>query len=176
MPKAARVAAVAVVAAVALAAGVYFALERRTAAVDPAAMSALTRTAFPDLAGDQVSLERWRGKVIVVNFWASWCPPCRDEIPGLVRTQQKFAANGVQIVGIAFDSAAKSRQAATELGINYPVLVAGLETIDLTRKLGNRAGALPYTLILDRQGAPVTSHLGILSEADLERILAPLLG
>jgi len=93
-----------------------------------------------------------------------------------VRTQRKFAANGVQIVGIAFDSAAKSRQAATELGINYPVLIARLETIDLTRKLGNRAGALPYTLILDRQGAPVTSHLGILSEADLERILAPLLG
>jgi len=176
MPKTVRVVAVAAVAAVALATGVYFALERRTVAVDSLAMSALTRTAFPDLAGEQVSLERWRGKVIVVNFWASWCPPCRDEIPGLVRTQRKFAANGVQIVGIAFDSAAKSRQAATELGINYPVLIAGLETIDLTRKLGNRAGGLPYTLVLDRQGVPVTTHLGILSEADLERILAPLLG
>ena len=175
MPKAGRVVAVAAVAALALAAGVYFALDRRTAIADAVAVSALTRTAFPDLAGEQLSLDRWRGKVIVVNFWASWCPPCRDEIPGLVRTQQKFAANGVQIVGIAFDSAAKSRQAATELGINYPVLIAGLETIDLTRELGNRAGALPYTLILDREGAPVTSHLGILSEADLERILAPLL-
>jgi len=176
MPKAARVIAVAAVAAVALAAGVYFALERRTAAVDGVAVSALTRTAFPDLAGEQVSLERWRGKVIVVNFWASWCPPCREEIPGLVRTQRKFAANGVQIVGIAFDSAAKSRQAAAELGINYPVLVAGLEAIDLIRKLGNRAGALPYTLILDRQGLPVATHLGILSEADLERILSGLVG
>lgn len=176
MPRAARVVAVAALAAVALAAGVYIALERRTTAADAAAVSALTRTAFRDLAGEQLSLKRWRGKVIVVNFWASWCPPCREEIPGLVRIQQKFAANGLQVVGIAVDSAEKSRQAATELGINYPVLVAGLETIDLTRKLGNRAGALPYTLILDRQGAPVTSHLGILSEADLERILAPLLG
>ena len=176
MARTARVVAVAAVAAVALAAGVYFALERRTTAVDAVAVSALTRTVFPDLAGEQLSLERWRGKVIVVNFWASWCPPCRDEIPGLVRMQRKFAANGVQIVGIAFDSAAKSRQAATELGINYPVLIAGLETIDLTRKLGNRAGGLPYTLVLDRQELPVTTHLGILSEPDLERILAPLLG
>jgi thiol-disulfide isomerase/thioredoxin len=176
MARARRVVAAVAVAAIALAAGVYLALERRAAAVDAAAVSALTRTTFPDLAGEQVSLERWRGKVIVVNLWASWCPPCREEIPGLVRIQQKFASNGVQIVGIAFDSAAKSRQAAAELGINYPILVAGLEAIDLTRKLGNRAGGLPYTLVLDRQGSPVATHLGILSEADLERILTPLLG
>ena len=176
MARARRVVAAVAVAAIALAAGVYLALERRAAPVDAAAVSALTRTTFPDLAGEQVSLERWRGKVIVVNLWASWCPPCREEIPGLVRIQQKFASNGVQIVGIAFDSAAKSRQAAAELGINYPILVAGLEAIDLTRKLGNRAGGLPYTLVLDRQGSPVATHLGILSEADLERILTPLLG
>jgi thiol-disulfide isomerase/thioredoxin len=170
-----RVAAVAAVAAVALAAGVYIALDRRAAGADAAAVSALAATKFPDLSGEQVSLERWQGQVLVVNLWASWCPPCREEIPGLVRAQQKFASNGVQIVGIAFDSAAKSRQAAGELGINYPVLVAGMEAIDLVRKVGNRTGGLPYTLVLDRQGAPVAAHLGILSEADLERILAPLL-
>jgi thiol-disulfide isomerase/thioredoxin len=176
MPKAGRVAALAAVAALAVAAGVYLALERRATTVDAVAVSALTRTMFPDLAGEQVSLERWQGKVIVVNLWAGWCPPCREEIPGLVRIQQKFAPNGVQIVGIAFDSAAKSREAAAELGINYPVLIAGLEGIDLIRRLGNRAGGLPYTLVLDRKGSPVATHLGILSEADLERILAPLLG
>ncbi len=176
MRKAARVIAAAAVAVAALAAGLYYALERRAGAIDTAAVSALTRTAFPDLAGEQLTLERWQGKILVVNLWASWCPPCREEIPGLVRAQQKFAANGVQIVGIAFDSAAKSRQAAAELGINYPVLVAGMEAIDLVRKVGNRQGGLPYTLVLDRRGAPVAAHLGILSEADLERILKPLLG
>jgi thiol-disulfide isomerase/thioredoxin len=175
MPRAWRIVAIGAVAALALAAGVYFALERR-GAIDTAAVSALTRTTFPDLAGNQISIERWHGQVVVVNLWASWCPPCREEIPGLVRIQQRFASNGVQIVGIAFDSAAKSRQAAAELGINYPVLVAGLEAIDLIRKVGNKAGALPYTLVLDRQGQPVATHLGILSEADLERILKPLLG
>jgi thiol-disulfide isomerase/thioredoxin len=176
MRRAVRTAAVAAVAAVALAAGVYFALERAATAVDPAAVLALTRTALPDLAGTETSLGQWRGKVLVVNFWASWCPPCREEIPGLVRIQRRFAANGVQLVGIAIDSAAKSRQAAAELGINYPVLVAGFEAVDLTRKLGNPIGALPYTLVLDRKGTVIRTHLGILSEADLERILGPLLG
>jgi thiol-disulfide isomerase/thioredoxin len=175
MPSRAVVVAVAVVAAAALATGVYLGLERRAAGIDAAGVSALAATKFPDLSGDQVSLEGWRGKILVVNLWASWCPPCREEIPGLVRAQQRFASNGVQIVGIAFDSAAKSRQAAEELRINYPVLVAGMEAIDLVRKVGNRAGGLPYTLVLDRQGAPVAAHLGILSEPELERILTPLL-
>jgi thiol-disulfide isomerase/thioredoxin len=176
MPRAVRLLALAALAAAAVAGGVYVALEQRRAAADEAAVSALAHTLFPDLAGEPVSLERWRGQVLVVNLWASWCPPCRDEIPGLVRVQRRFASNGVQIVGIAFDSAAKSRQAALELGINYPVLVAGLDGIDLIRKLGNRAGGLPYTLVLDRQGKAVATHLGILSEAELERILAPLVG
>jgi thiol-disulfide isomerase/thioredoxin len=176
MPRPGWIVALAAVAAGARAARLYIAGAQRTAAADAAAVSALTLTKFPDLAGESVSLERWHGKVIVVNLWASWCPPCRDEIPGLVRVQQKFAAKEVQIVGIAFDSAAKSRQAAAELGINYPVLIAGLESIDLVRKLGNRQGGLPYTLVLDRRGTAVATHLGILSEAELERILQPLLG
>jgi thiol-disulfide isomerase/thioredoxin len=114
--------------------------------------------------------------VVVVNFWASWCPPCREEIPGLVRIQHKFAANGLQVVGIAVDSVEKSRQAAGEMGISYPVLVAEVQIIDVTRRLGNRAGGLPFTVVLDRDGRLVTTHLGLLSEAQLERLVRPLLG
>ena len=170
------VAATAAVAALALAAGLYFGIEQRAGAPDPAAVSALTSVDLPDLAGSRATLERWRGKVIVVNFWASWCPPCREEIPGLVRIQQKFAANGLQVVGIAVDSVDKSRQAAGEMGISYPVLVAEVQIIDVTRRLGNRAGGLPFTVVLDRQGRLVTTHLGLLSEAQLERLVTPLLG
>ena len=111
-----------------------------------------------------------------MNFWASWCPPCREEIPGLIRIQQKLAANGLQVVGIAVDSVDKSRQAATEMAIGYPILVAEVEIIELTRRLGNRAGGLPFTVVLDREGRLVTTHLGLLSEAQLERLVAPLLG
>jgi thiol-disulfide isomerase/thioredoxin len=131
---------------------------------------------LPEIAGGRATLERWHGKVIVVNFWASWCPPCREEIPGLVRIQQKFATNGLQVVGIAVDSVDKSRQAAGEMGISYPVLVAEVQIIDVTRRLGNRAGGLPFTVVLDRDGRLVTTHLGLLSEAQLERLIKPLLG
>jgi len=170
------VAATAAVAAFALAAGLYFGIEHGAGTPDRAAVLTLTRTDLPDLAGGRATLERWRGKVVVVNFWASWCPPCREEIPGLIRIQQKLAANGLQVVGIAVDSADKSRQAATEMSISYPVLVAEVQIIDVTRRLGNRAGGLPFTIVLDRDGRLVTTHLGLLSEGELERLVAPLLG
>ena len=175
MRKTVRIVAAAAVAAIALAAGIYVRQESRTPAADSASVLALTRASFKDYAGQADTLERWKGKVVVVNFWASWCPPCREEIPGLTRIQTRFAANGLQVVGIAVDSAAKAREAATELGVNYPVLIAGMETIDLTRRLGNRAGALPFTLVLDRNGSLIASHLGILTEAQLAQIVAPLL-
>lgn len=170
----ARVALIAAVAALALAAGVYLRLEHRTPAPDAAAVLALIHQPFKDYSGDAETIERWKGQVLVVNFWASWCPPCRDEIPGLVSVQKRFAANGVQVVGIAVDSPAKAREAAAELGVNYPVLIAGMETIDLTRRLGNRVGALPFTVVLDRSGRLVKSHLGILTEAELTALVTPL--
>lgn len=164
------------VAAIALAAGVYLRLESRSGQPGPDAVLALTKAEFKDLSGQPGSLERWRGRVMVVNFWASWCPPCREEIPGLVKISGQFAANGLQVVGIAVDSADKAQESAKELGVSYPVLVAGLEVIDLTRRLGNKAGGLPFTVILDRHGNLVRTHLGLISEAELARIIAPLLG
>ncbi len=174
MRKPARVALAAAVAALALAAGVYLRLEQRTQSPDAGAVLALTQQSFSEYSGDSATLERWRGRVLVVNFWASWCPPCREEIPGLVSVQKRFAAKGLQVVGIAVDSAAKAREAAEQLGVNYPVLIAGMETIDLTRRLGNRVGALPFTVVLDRNGRIVKSHLGLLTEAELTALVAPL--
>ena len=176
MAKTFTIAATAAIAALALAAGLYFGIEHRAETPDPGAVFALTRMDLPELAGGRATLERWRGKVVVVNFWASWCPPCREEIPGLIRIQQKLAANGLQVVGIAVDSVDKSRQAAAEMAISYPVLVAEVQIIDVTRQLGNRAGGLPFTIVLDREGRLVATHLGLLSEAQLERLIRPLLG
>jgi len=164
------------VAATALAAGGYLGLTRyATDAPGDAASAVLARTVLPDLAGKQVALKTWQGKVLVVNFWATWCAPCRREIPGLIAIQRERAANGLQIVGIAVDQADKVQTYAKEMGINYPILVAGMEGASLSRELGNRTGALPFTIVLDRGGQVVKSHLGMITEEELTKILAPLL-
>jgi thiol-disulfide isomerase/thioredoxin len=139
------------------------------------ALEQLRGLRLSDLQGISRSLTDWRGKLLVVNFWATWCEPCREEVPALQRVRNSYAADGVEVIGIAFDSASKVQQFATEFGVTYPLLVGGLEAIDVTRKLGNRAGGLPYTVVLDRHGKLALAHLGAISEARLRAALDPLL-
>jgi thiol-disulfide isomerase/thioredoxin len=161
------------VALLALACGV--ALRHFTERDQDLALRELRQLALTSPEGTAQSLMQWPGKVLVINFWATWCEPCLKEIPALMRVQRKTSANGVQIVGIGIDDAAKIRQFSKTLGIDYPIVVAGLRAVDVTRRLGNPAGGLPFTVVLDRQGRMVASHLGALSEEQLEAILRPLL-
>lgn len=164
------------VAAAALGAGSYVQLMRSS--TDPPASgapAALLRMALPDLAGKPVTLAAWRGKVLVINFWGTWCAPCRREIPGLISIQRKHASNGVQVVGIAVDQEDKVQEYAKEIGINYPVLVAGMEGATLARELGNKSGALPFTVVLDHGGKVILSHLGLITAEELEKLLGPLI-
>lgn len=128
----------------------------------------LMRLRLPDVSGNDQSLTQWRGKILIVNFWATWCEPCREEIPVLLRVQAKHASNGVQIVGISVDSVDKVRQFANEYRIGYPLVIGSMAVIDLTRRLGNKAAGLPYTVVMDRSGRVVKTHLGGISEVELE--------
>ncbi len=128
-----------------------------------------------DLKGASQGLEQWRGQVLVVNFWATWCAPCREEIPGFVSLQARYGARGLTFVGVALDQPDKVAEFAREFHINYPLLTGGLETMDLLRQAGNRAGVLPYTLIIDRKGNLVGREPGGLKEARLEGLIQPLL-
>lgn len=130
---------------------------------------------LPDLAGNKQPLKQWQGKVLVLNFWAPWCPPCRDEIPGFIRLQEKFADRGLQFVGVALDDPAKVAAYVDETGIGYPILLGDMAAVSLGQAAGNRLGGLPYTLILDRRGNPVETVTGGLDEARLEAIVTPLL-
>lgn len=164
-----------VVAVLAGLAGFYF---NRASLISPSAEGAaqqLMSASLPDLSGTPRSLSHWRGKVLVVNFWATWCIPCREEIPVLMKVQRKYVSNGVQIVGIAIDNADKVQNYAADMRIDYALLIGGVETLSLGRDLGNRAGVLPFTLVLDRTGKVVHSHTGIVTEASLGAILVPLL-
>ena len=141
-----------------------------------AALATLQSRSFSDLAGSDRTLLDWQGKVRVVNFWATWCEPCREEIPALQRVQAKFAANGLETIGISIDHADKVRRFAKDMAITYPLLLGDASVIDVARALGNRAGGLPYTLVIDAQGKLLASKLGGITEAQLTEILLPALG
>jgi len=133
----------------------------------------LSQAKVTDLLGKPRDLLAWQGKVLVLNFWATWCEPCREEIPAFMKIRQKLLQSGVEFVGIAIDQAAKVAQFAKEMQINYPLLLAGAGGLDLMRKLGNSSGGLPFTVVFDRKGRAAFRNLGALSSAKIE---AQLLG
>jgi len=135
----------------------------------------LLAASFDDLSGTRRRLLEWQGRVILCNFWATWCAPCREEIPHLVAAQQQYSRSGVQIVGIGIDSADKIREFSRSFGINYPILIADAAAIDLMRGLGNRSGGLPYTVVFDRSGSLVHHKLGPLTREELRQVLERLL-
>lgn len=146
------------------------ALQSRSGAAD------LLGAQFLDLEGRPRRLLEWRGRALLCNFWATWCAPCREEIPLLVAASHHWRTRGIEIVGIGVDSAVKIREFAKNYQITYPLLVADGTTISLVRSLGNPAGGLPYTVALDRKGALVYRHLGALSEPALRQVMESLVG
>jgi thiol-disulfide isomerase/thioredoxin len=159
------------------AAGVFF-YQWRTGDAPPDAAEAGRMVLAASLMGMDGKLqpfEQWRGKVLVVNFWATWCAPCRDEIPGFIQFQERFRADGVQFVGVAIDQKERVAPYAKEMGINYPLLVGGLETMEFARQLGNRRSVLPFTLVIDRAGRVISAQVGMLRTEKLESLLKPLL-
>jgi thiol-disulfide isomerase/thioredoxin len=129
---------------------------------------------FQDLAGKVRTLGEWRGKVLVCNFWATWCAPCREEIPLLVAASRKYGPSGVEIVGIAIDNGAKVGQFAASFKIPYPILLAEARGLSLMGQLGNSAGGLPYTVVADRKGKLIHRKLGAFKPAELDAVLDPL--
>lgn len=129
---------------------------------------------LPDLAGKETSLAQWKGKVLVVNFWATWCAPCREEIPDLVRMQSEFAAQGVQFVGVAADQPDKVARFVDDFHVNYPQLIGNYAALDLAKRAGDREQALPYTIAFDRQGKIIYRKLGLVDISKLRGILVEL--
>jgi len=172
-----RVLAVVLGAAVALAAGVLW----RQLASDilpglstPRDGATLLALALPDPAGREEPLGQWKGKVLVVNFWATWCEPCKEEMPRFIQLQAEYGGKGLQFVGIAIDQPEKVAAFARDIGLNYPALIGGYGAIELSKTYGNRVGALPFTVVLDRAGMVAQTQLGPLKEPQLRSIIAQL--
>ncbi|MCY4362758.1 MAG: TlpA disulfide reductase family protein [Gammaproteobacteria bacterium] len=130
---------------------------------------------LPDLDGRQRSITEWDGKVVALNFWATWCPPCLKEVPEFVSLQEKYRSRGLQFIGIALQKPEEVREFVVEHHVNYPILAGELEVIKLAEAYGNNIGALPYTVIIDRNGQIAHVKPGILPTEEAESIITGLL-
>jgi thiol-disulfide isomerase/thioredoxin len=129
----------------------------------PAPPFALT----PVGGGAPVTLESLRGRLVVLNFWATWCAPCIKEMPLLDAFYKEHQAKGWHVVGLAIDSPTPVREFLGKLPVSFPIGLAGLTGVDLARSLGNASGALPFSLAFDRRGAVIFRKLGLLKPEDL---------
>ncbi len=143
---------------------------------DPPAVNAFRiDLALPDLEGNQKRLGDWRDGPMLINFWATWCPPCRKEIPMLKDLQERYRDRGLTVVGVAMEEAEPVRLYAQEMGFNYPVLIGEREAVSLATALGADIMALPISVFVDRHGNVVRQHLGEIHLEEAEEALVDIL-
>lgn len=128
------------------------------------------------LDGQTHSLQDWRGKVIVLNFWATWCSPCLYEIRDFVAYQEKYKTRGLQIIGVGLDEEKKLRNVQRTLEINYPILIADpIKNNVLMKSWGNSGGIVPYSVVIGRDGRVAYTHLGLIPSETFNETILPLL-
>jgi thiol-disulfide isomerase/thioredoxin len=138
-----------------------------------------TKTFFaanlPNENGEIQSLSQYKGKTVVLNFWATWCPPCREEMPALSDLSIEYKNKNVVVLGVAVDELALVKEFSKATSISYPLFVAEDEGMTLGENLGNNQGVLPYTVIINKDGKVVNTYLGRINKSLLKSALDPLL-
>ncbi|NDC07815.1 MAG: TlpA family protein disulfide reductase [Oxalobacteraceae bacterium] len=167
-----KITAFVVIAVLFTAIGIYFGTKRfqPTAPADTA-VGALMQVSLKDSGGRQRKMSEWQGKVLLINFWATWCPPCVSEMPDLVALQNDLARKNLQVIGIGIDSPSNIREFAEKHQITYPLLLGGLEGSDLSRQFGNQSGGLPFTILIGADGSVRRTYMGRL---DMEKVRTDL--
>ncbi len=130
---------------------------------------------LPDLLGNRHAINEWQGKVRVINFWATWCPPCLKEMPEFNGLQRQYASKGLQVIGIALDDIDPVKEFVAANKIDYPILMGEEQGIKLARDLGNVTETVPFTAIVDKSGAIVKTHMGELTGNQLVELIKPYL-
>ncbi len=167
-----KITAFVVIAVLFTAIGIYFGAKRfQPAAPADTAVGALMQVSLKDSGGRQRKMSEWQGKVLLINFWATWCPPCVSEMPELVALQNELASKNLQVVGIGIDSPSNIREFAEKHQITYPLLLGGLEGSELSRQFGNQSGGLPFTILIGADGSVRKTYMGRL---DMEKVRADL--
>jgi thiol-disulfide isomerase/thioredoxin len=143
--------------------------------VQQGTLDSLPDLRLPNLEGRELSSSNWAGKVVVLNFWATWCPPCLREMPLLDEWQQTYENQGLQVVGIAIDRAEEVAAFLDDNAVSYPILIGTPDSVETARNLGNRTGGLPFTVGFDPLGRRIFSHTGELDANLLEQEVRPRL-
>ncbi len=130
--------------------------------------------AMMDIEGNIRNIKDWDGQVVLLNFWATWCPPCLREIPDFIEVQRELADHDFQIIGIAVDNETDVRDFVSTMSMNYPVMAGEMEAIELSQRYGNSIGGLPFSAIIDKNGKITHTITGELSKDRLKSILEQL--
>ena len=130
---------------------------------------------LPDLEDKTHQFDEWKGKIRVLNFWATWCPPCRKETPMFVELQEKLASQGVQFIGVAIDEKQKAQDFIDTFGVTYPILYGADNAIKVATAYGDRLGMLPWTVVIDKHGSIIYTQAGEFTRQHIESVLQPLL-
>lgn len=128
-----------------------------------------------DSTGKPHDSKEWQGKIRIINFWATWCTPCRKEIPEFIDLQSKYADKNVQFIGIAIDEAEEVNNYLKTIKINYPMLIGSDTGMALSQRWGNNIGAVPYTVVIDQKGQIVHQQSGEFSTEALVKVISPLI-
>ncbi len=163
---------------IAAAAGAYFATQNRPQ-IDPnpiANQSASLGEPFfsgqwPDANEKKQSFADWRGDIVVINFWATWCPPCIKEMPDISKMATELAPQKIRFIGIGIDSGTNIRQFLAKSPVSYPISAVGLSGSDLARSFGNDKGMMPFTIVLNKKGEALTRITGAIEPAELKAVL-----
>lgn len=148
------------------------------APVNPDAGKALYAASFKNLKDGVSSMDQFKGRVVVMYFWATWCVPCRIETPNLVKLNEMYKGKGkdVTVIGLALDNGDKVRDFVKENAITYPVFYGGHDAVELGKTLGNAAGAIPFTVVIGKDGKLIQTFKGDIPNEQLEKIIDPLVG
>ena len=143
-------------------------------AVDADPANALFAQSMNDTAGKPQALSQWKGKPVLVNFWAPWCAPCVKEMPELSALAGELKSKNIHVVGIGVDTPTNIAEFTAKINIAYPVYIGGMNATDLARGFGNTNGSLPYSVLIGADGKVIKTYLGILKFDELRRDLAAI--
>ena len=149
-------------------------MQRSGAAPSGSPVADLYAQSMNDAAGASHALSQWKGKALVVNFWAPWCAPCVKEMPELAALATDSAAKNINVIGIGIDSPTNIAEFATKVKVSYPLYVAGMSGTELSRSFGNTSGSLPYTVLIGADGKVRKTYLGQLKFDELKKDMAAL--